>query len=214
VVGHARQPLQRVQCLEVAAERWIHAGPVQHGLLAVEVDEFLQRKRVPDDVTRDVLDGLLVLESNSSSNVRRETRMAPREELTDKVLRDRVPKDETGQQALAEQLHDRLAVPILERVKSTLVRKRAIGREDVSVWMPLYRTSYFWRLLSLPERVGLPLLSSPREDRVPVSTVLPFPDLSGRGLLPVFRDSIWFFGLVVVERASPRAYALSGSWTR
>ena len=58
--------------------------------------------------------------------------------------------------------------------------------------MPLYRTSYFWRLLSLPERVGLPLLSSPREDRVPVSTVLPFPDLSGRGLLPVFRDSIWF----------------------
>ena len=63
----------------------------------------------------------------------------------------------------------------------------------------------FLRLLSLPERVGRPALSSPRDERVPVSTVLPLPDLSGRGVLPVFRDSIWFFGFVVVERCSPRA---------
>ena len=43
LVGQTRQPLQRVHGLEIAAERGIHAGAVQHGLLAVEVDELLER---------------------------------------------------------------------------------------------------------------------------------------------------------------------------
>jgi hypothetical protein len=59
MVGQTRQPFQRVHGLEVATERGIHAGSIQHGLLAVEVDELLQRGRIPDDVTRNVLDGLL-----------------------------------------------------------------------------------------------------------------------------------------------------------
>jgi hypothetical protein len=36
LVGHARQPFQGVHRLKVPAERWIHAGAVQHGLLAIE----------------------------------------------------------------------------------------------------------------------------------------------------------------------------------
>src|SRR5262249_5974625 len=37
MVGQTCQPLQRVHGLEVAAERGIHPGSIQHGLLAVEV---------------------------------------------------------------------------------------------------------------------------------------------------------------------------------
>jgi len=62
MVGQTRQPLQRVHGLEVSAERGIHAGSIQHGLLAVEVDEYLERERAPDHVAGHVLDGLLVLE--------------------------------------------------------------------------------------------------------------------------------------------------------
>jgi hypothetical protein len=43
MVGQTRQPLQRVHGLKVATERRIHAGSIQHGLLAVEVDELLER---------------------------------------------------------------------------------------------------------------------------------------------------------------------------
>jgi len=45
--------------------------------------------------------------------------------------------DETGQQALAEQLHHRVSVPRLERVKRAIVREGALGHEDVPMRMPL-----------------------------------------------------------------------------
>ena len=77
VVGHARQPFQRVHGLEVAAQAGIHLRPVQHGLLAVEVDELFQRERIPDDVTRHVLDGPFVLDRDRLTDMCREARMAP-----------------------------------------------------------------------------------------------------------------------------------------
>jgi len=39
VIGHARQPLQRIHGLEVSAQEGIHAGAVEHGLMSVEVAE-------------------------------------------------------------------------------------------------------------------------------------------------------------------------------
>jgi hypothetical protein len=120
---------QRVHGLEVATERGIHAGPIQHGLLAVEPrnreaipphearpihsgapeDELLERERIPDDVTGNVLDGLLVLERDRITEVRREARMSPGQELPSELLGDRVSLDQA--QALAEQPHHRVSVP-------------------------------------------------------------------------------------------------------
>jgi hypothetical protein len=68
-------------------------------------------------------------------------RMAPGEELPDQILRDRVPEGETGQQALAEEFHDRVSVPRLERVKDAVIREHAVGREDVSMRMPLQKVT-------------------------------------------------------------------------
>jgi len=153
MVGQKRQPLQRVQSLEVPTERGIHAGAVQHGLLAVEPpdreaipplearpihsgapdDELLERERIPDDVTRHVLDGLLVLERDRLADMGREARMPPSQEPPSEILRDRVSFDETGQQALAEKFHDRVSVPGLERAKGAIVRERAVGHEKVPV---------------------------------------------------------------------------------
>ena len=42
-----------------------------------------------------------------------------------------------GQKDLAEQLHDPVTVPCLERVKGAVVREGTVGHEDVSVRMPL-----------------------------------------------------------------------------
>jgi hypothetical protein len=42
VVRQPGEPLERVHGLKVSAEAWIHARAVEHGLLAVEVDELLQ----------------------------------------------------------------------------------------------------------------------------------------------------------------------------
>ena len=50
--------------------------------------------------------------------------------LAREVLRDRVPLDEAGEQALAEQLHHRFGVPALERVKGAVVREAAIGQRE------------------------------------------------------------------------------------
>jgi hypothetical protein len=63
--------------------------------------------------------------------------MAPGEELPGEILRDRVPQGEARQQALAEQLHHRLSVPCLERVKRAIVREGAVGHENVSMRVPL-----------------------------------------------------------------------------
>jgi hypothetical protein len=103
----------------------------------MEVDELLERERIPDDVTRHVLDGLLVLERDRITDVRREARMSPGQGLPGEFLGDRVSLEQARQQALAEQLHDRVTVPGLERVKRTIVRERAVGHEHVTVRMPL-----------------------------------------------------------------------------
>src|SRR2546425_1138678 len=52
VVGHARQPFQWVHRLEVPAERWIHAGAIEHGLLAIEVHELLEWRGAPGPYSR------------------------------------------------------------------------------------------------------------------------------------------------------------------
>ena len=64
-------------------------------------------------------------------------RMAPGEELPGEILRDGVAFDETGQQALPEQLHHRVSVPRLDRVKRPVVRERSVRHEKVTMWMPL-----------------------------------------------------------------------------
>jgi len=43
----------------------------------------------------------------------------------------------TGEQALPEELHHRVSVPALERVKRAIVREGAVGHENVTVRMPL-----------------------------------------------------------------------------
>jgi hypothetical protein len=96
-------------------------GAVEHGLLPVEVNELLERKRRSDEVARHVLDGLLVLEGDRLGDVRGDARISPDDELSRKVLRDRMSLDEAGEQALAEQLHHCFRVPALERVKNTVL---------------------------------------------------------------------------------------------
>ena len=63
--------------------------------------------------------------------------MRPGHELAGELLRDRVSLDEARQQALAEQLHDRFAVPGREGMKGAIVREATVGQEKVSVRMPL-----------------------------------------------------------------------------
>ena len=58
--------------------------------------------------------------------------MPPREKLPGEILRDRVALDETGQQALPEELHDRVSVPCLERVKRAVVREGAVGHHAMN----------------------------------------------------------------------------------
>jgi len=74
-------------------------------------------------------DGLLVLERDRITDVRREARMSPGQELPGEFLGDRVSLDQVRQQALAEQLHDRVPVPGLERLNRTIVRERAVNQE-------------------------------------------------------------------------------------
>jgi hypothetical protein len=141
VVGETGQPLQRVHGLEVTAERGVHAGAVQHGLLAVEVDEFLEREGRSHEVARQVLDGLPVLEGDRLPDMRGEARMRPGDELAREVLRNRVPLDEAGEQALTEQLHRLFSVPALEGVKGAVVGESPVGQQEVCVWMPLDQVS-------------------------------------------------------------------------
>ena len=67
--------------------------------------------------------------------------MLPSDELAREILRDRLPLDETGEQALTEQLHHRFRVPVLEGVKGAVVGESPIGEEKVSVGMPLDQVS-------------------------------------------------------------------------
>jgi hypothetical protein len=69
VVGETGQPLQWVHGLEVSPERGVHAGAVEHGFAAVEVDELLEREGRTDEIAGQVLDGLLVLERDRLGDV-------------------------------------------------------------------------------------------------------------------------------------------------
>jgi hypothetical protein len=137
VVGETGQPLQGVHDLEVPAERGVHAGAVEHGFLAVEVDQLLEREGRTDETTRQVLDGLPVLEGDRLADVRGEARMGPGDELARELLRDRVALDETGEQALAEQLHDGMGVPALQGVEGAVSGEASIRGQQVSVRVPL-----------------------------------------------------------------------------
>jgi hypothetical protein len=65
----------------------------------------------------------------------------PGEELPREILRDRTALDQTGEQALAEQLHHRLAAPAREGMEAAIVRKDTVGQEKVSVGVPLNQVS-------------------------------------------------------------------------
>ena len=54
MVGQAHQPFQWAHGLEIAAERGIHAGAVQHCLLAVE---FRDREAIPPEEARTIQSG-------------------------------------------------------------------------------------------------------------------------------------------------------------
>ena len=86
VVGETGQPLHRVHRLDVSPKRGVHAGAVEHGLVAVEVDEFLEREGRTDEITSQVLDSLLVLEGDRLGDVRGEARMDPDDELAREVI--------------------------------------------------------------------------------------------------------------------------------
>jgi hypothetical protein len=109
--------------------------------VAVEVDELLERERRSHEVAGQVLEGLLVLEGDRVSDVRGEAWMPPADELPREILRDRVPLDEAGEQALAEQPHHRFTVPALEGVKGAVVGESPVGQQEVCVGMPLDQVS-------------------------------------------------------------------------
>jgi hypothetical protein len=127
MVGETGQPLQGVHGLEVSAERGVHAGAIQHGFPAVEVDELLKREGRSHEVAGHALDGLLVLEGDRVAEVCGEAWMLPGEELAREIVRDRVALDEAGEQSLPEQLHDRFAVPGREGMKRAIVREATVA---------------------------------------------------------------------------------------
>jgi hypothetical protein len=62
--------------------------------------------------------------------------MGPGDELARELTGDRVALDETGEQALAEQLHHGIGVPAPERVKGAVFGEASIRGQQVSVGMP------------------------------------------------------------------------------
>jgi hypothetical protein len=81
--------------------------------------------------------------------------------------------DETGQQALAEQLHHRVSVPRLERVKRAIVREGALGHEDVSMRMPLQEVA---------------ARGDRHDDAGPSVRSHPYPHVLGEGLRGALRE--------------------------
>jgi hypothetical protein len=107
VVAHAGEPLERVHGLEVSSQGGVHAGAVEDPLLAVEVDELLQRQRVAH------------------------------EESLHELGRDGMGFDEPGQQALAEEAHQQQSLPFRQRFPGAVRCLAAVGREQVQVRMPV-----------------------------------------------------------------------------
>jgi len=71
VIGHSRQPFQRVHRFEVPSKSRIVLEPlVDDRLLAVEVDEPLKRQGVSRHITGQVLEDLRVIRRYRLSDVR------------------------------------------------------------------------------------------------------------------------------------------------
>jgi hypothetical protein len=83
------------------------------------------------------LDGLVVLDRDCLTDRRREARMR-QARTVGQLLRNGMAKGETCEEALAEELHDHVKVPRLERVKRAIVGEGTLGRENVSVRLPLW----------------------------------------------------------------------------
>jgi hypothetical protein len=67
--------------------------------------------------------------------------MSPDEQLLDQVLGDRPLVEETAEQALAEQLHQPLGLPLRRRVPRAVGASAAVGGDQVQVRMPLQEVS-------------------------------------------------------------------------
>jgi hypothetical protein len=67
--------------------------------------------------------------------------MSPGEQLLDQLLGDRPLVEETAEQALAEQLHQPLGVPLPRRVPRAVGASAAVGGDQVQVRMPLQEIS-------------------------------------------------------------------------
>jgi hypothetical protein len=90
-----REPLERIQGLEVSSERWVHPRAVVGG---------------------GVLETLLVFGRDRLAYVGRDTGMSPGEQLLDQLLGDRSLVEQAAEQPLADEPHQPLGVPFHRRV--------------------------------------------------------------------------------------------------
>jgi hypothetical protein len=68
---------ERVEGVEVTPQGGVHAGAVEDGLLPVEVDEFLEREGVSDEVGGGVLEAPPVRGCDSLADMRGEAQVIP-----------------------------------------------------------------------------------------------------------------------------------------
>jgi hypothetical protein len=141
VVAHAGEPLERVQGFEVPAQGGIHPRAIENRLLAVEVDQLLERERVSDEVGGGVLEALLVRSRDRLTHVGRETRMPPGEQLLDQLLGDGALVEEASEQPFAKQRHEPHAVPLRQGMPRRIGRSAGVGGDEVQVRMPLQEIS-------------------------------------------------------------------------
>jgi hypothetical protein len=79
--------------LPVAAEGGVHAGAVENGLAAVEVDDLSEREGASDEVGGGVFETPRVGRSDGVADVGGEAGMSPGEQLLDELGRDGMGKD-------------------------------------------------------------------------------------------------------------------------
>jgi hypothetical protein len=111
----------------------VHPRAVEHRLLAVEVDEFLEREGISDEVGGGVLQALLVFGRDRLTHVGGEAGMSPGEQLLDQLPGDRPLVEQAAEQALAEQPHQPLGVPLRQRVPRAVGASAAVSGDEVQV---------------------------------------------------------------------------------
>jgi len=127
--------LEQAHRLEVPAEEGIHARAVDDGLLAVEVDELLEREGIADEVGGGVLEALLLFGCDRLADG--EAGMPPGEQLRHDLWRDGVGLEASRQETLREEAHEPPAVPFRQRQPGAVRRLAAVGGEQVEERMPL-----------------------------------------------------------------------------